>query len=219
MFTNEIFNYIRLHGVISVILGGLIEQIIVPIPSPIIPMAAGFLLIEPGVLSLGVLWDIFIKAALPFAIGSTIGSTIVYLVAWFGGKWAIDKFHKWLGIDWGDIEGLQKKYFNGKSTDEFLIFAFRAIPMIPSVLISAACGVIRTKPLSFYLFTFLGLLVRGIILGFLGWKSGDALFEIAGGLDKGEMILSIIILLLIIVFFGVMFFTRKKWLKKIGIKN
>ena len=217
MLTNTIFEYIRLHGVASVILGGLVEQVIVPIPSPIIPMAAGFLLVSPGAVSLKLFWDIFLKAALPFAIGSTLGSTMVYLASWYGGKWAIDKFHKWIGFDWEDIEGLTKKYFTGKSTDEWLIFLFRAIPMVPSVLISAACGVIRTKPWSFYPFTFLGLLVRGIVLGFLGWKSGDALFKLAEGLDKGEMVLSIIILLLMIVFFGFMYFSRKKWLK--GIKS
>lgn len=210
-FNNQIINYIRAHGVVSVAVGGLIEQIIIPIPSPLIPMAAGFLLIPPGASSLKLFGDIFFKAALPFAIGSTIGSTIVYLIAWYGGKYLIDKFHKWLGIDWEDIEGIQKKYFTGKSTDEILIFVFRAIPMIPSVLVSAVCGVIRTKPISFYLFTFLGLLVRGMLLGFLGWKSGDALFGIAGGLDKGEMILSLLILIAIAAFFIVMFFSRKKW--------
>lgn len=214
-FNNVIFEYIRQHGVGSVIVGGLIEQVIVPIPSPLIPMAAGFLLIPAGSFSLKIIWDIFLKAALPFAIGSTIGSTMVYLVSWYGGKWAIDKFHKWFGFDWEDVESLHEKYFNGKSTDESLIFIFRAIPMIPSVLISGVCGAVRIKPWSFYPFTFLGLLVRGIILGFLGWKSGDALFRIAGGLDKGEMVLSVLILLLMIIFFVFMYKTRKKWLSKL----
>ena len=214
-FNNVIFEYIRQHGALSVIVGGLVEQVIVPIPSPLIPMAAGFLLISQQPFSLNILLEIFLKAALPFAIGSTIGSTMVYLIAWFGGKWLIDKFHKWLGFDWDDIETLQKKYFTGKSTDEWLIFLFRAIPMIPSSFISAVCGAVRIKAYSFYVFTFLGLLARGMLLGFLGWKSGDALFKISGGLDKGEMILSVLILVLIAGFFIFAFKKRGKWLEDI----
>lgn len=214
-FNSAIFEYIRQNGALSVILGGLIEQVIVPIPSPLIPMAAGFLLIPKSVFSLAVLWNIFLKAALPFAIGSTIGSTMVYLVAWYGGKWLVDKFHRWFGFDWEDIEALEEKYFNGKSTDELLIFIFRAIPMVPSSLISAVCGAIRIKAWSYYPFTFLGLLVRGMVLGFVGWKSGDALFKISGGLDKGEMVLSILILVLIAGFFVFAFKKRGKWMIEI----
>lgn len=215
MFNNAIFDYIQQHGVGSVIIGGLIEQVIVPIPSPLIPMAAGFLFIPSGAFSFSILRQVFTKAAIPFAIGSTIGSTIVYLVTWYGGKWAIDKFHKWLGFGWDDVEGLQKKYFTGKSTDELLIFIFRAIPMMPSVLVSAVCGVIRIKPWSYYIFTFLGLLVRGVILGFLGWESGDALFRISNKLDKGEMVISGLILIFMVILFAFMYKTRKKWLSKL----
>jgi membrane protein DedA with SNARE-associated domain len=217
-FNGAIFENIRQHGTISVIAGGLIEQVIVPIPSPIIPMAAGFLLVNQGVFSFSIVKEIFLKAALPFAIGSTIGSSMVYLIAWFGGKWMINKFSKWFSFTWEDVEKFQKKYFTGKSTDELLIFVFRAIPIMPSVLISAVCGAVRIRPWSYYFWTFIGLFIRGIILGFVGWKSGDAIFKISSGLDRWEMVFSIIILA---VFAGVFFWAykgRKKWLQKIGIE-
>ena len=78
MWTNEVFTFIRQHGVVSVVLGGLIEQVIVPIPSPLVPMAAGFLFVSPLLAFWPAAKDIFLKAALPFAIGSTLGSTMVY---------------------------------------------------------------------------------------------------------------------------------------------
>lgn len=216
MLSNTIFEFIRQYGIKSVILGGLIEQVIVPIPSPLVPMAAGFLFVDQAISNYPVAFkEIFLKAALPFAVGSTLGSTMVYLVSWFGGKWLIDKFSKWLGFDWADIEGIQKKYFKGKSTDELLIFVFRAIPMVPSSLISAVCGTIRIKPFSFYFYTFLGLLFRGIILGFVGWQSGEAIFKISNGLDKTEMIISVLMLLLFIAAFFFAYAKRKKWLKSI----
>lgn len=215
MLTNTVFEFIKQHGVGSVILGGLIEQVVVPIPSPLVPMAAGFLFVSPELSFWPAIKEVFLKAALPFAVGSTIGSTIVYLIAWHGGKWLIDRFSKWFSFKWEDVEKFQKRYFHGKSTDEFLIFVFRAIPLIPSVLVSAASGAIRIKPFDFYFFTFLGLLVRGIILGFVGWQSGEAIFKVSSGLDRWEMVLSIVILLAIFAGLFLAYKGREKWLKKI----
>jgi membrane protein DedA with SNARE-associated domain len=190
--TQFIFETIKNNGGISVIVAGLLEQIIVPIPSPIVPMAAGFLFVPQNLTGLLViLKSVFIKAALPFAIGSTIGSTMVYLASWYGGKWLINKFSNWLEITWEDVEAVRKKYFKGHVYDEIVIFLSRAIPVVPSVLFSAACGAIRINPASFYIATGLGLLVRGMLLGWLGWQSGEALFAISEGLDKWEMIVSI----------------------------
>ncbi|PIQ70017.1 hypothetical protein COS55_00430 [Candidatus Shapirobacteria bacterium CG03_land_8_20_14_0_80_40_19] len=218
MLSNVIFEFIKQNGVKSVILGGLIEQVIVPIPSPLVPMVAGFLFVSPTIGFWSAARDIFLKAALPFAVGSTIGSTIVYLIAWHGGKWLIDKFSKWFSFKWEDVEKFQKRYFHGRKTDELLIFLFRAIPLIPSVLVSAACGAIRTKPPDFYFFTFLGLLIRGIILGFVGWQSGEALFKVSEGLDRWEMVFSAIIVLAVIAGLVLAYKGRKKWLEKIGIE-
>lgn len=218
MFGNAIFEFIKQNGIKSVILGGLIEQVVVPIPSPLVPMAAGFLFVSPALEFWPAIKEIFLKAALPFAIGSTIGSTMVYAVAWYGGKWLIDKFSKWFSFKWEDVEKFQKRYFHGRKTDELLIFLFRAIPLIPSVLVSAACGAIRIKPPDFYFFTFLGLLIRGIILGFVGWQSGEALFKVSEGLDKWEMVFSVIIVLVMTAGLVLAYRGRKKWLKKIGIE-
>lgn len=217
MFAEPVFAFIKQHGVGSVVIGGLIEQVIVPIPSPLVPMAAGFLFVSRQLPFAAAAKEIFIKAALPFAIGSTIGSTMVYLIAWFGGKWLIDKFAKWFSFKWEDVEKFQKRFFHGRWTDELLIFLFRAIPLIPSVLVSAACGAIRVKPAGFYPFTFLGLLVRGIILGFVGWQSGEALFKVSEGLDRWEMVLTAVIILTISVGLFLTLKGRKKWLAKIGI--
>jgi len=213
---NAVFEAIKANGAISVVFGGLIEQVVVPIPSPIIPMAAGFLFVGKEFSGFfPVFKELFFKAALPFAIGSTIGSTMVYLIAWFGGKFLIDKLQRWLEISWQDIEAIKKKYFTGKSTDELVIFASRAIPVVPSVLFSAACGAIRIKPFPFYFYTALGLLVRGLLLGWLGWQSGEAIFAVSEGLDKWEMILSITFVAIGGIGLLWAYSQRKKWLKRL----
>ena len=216
-FTNNaIFEAIQAGGVWSVMLGGLVEQVVVPVPSPIIPMAAGFLFIPAEISGFFViLKDITLKVALPFAIGSTIGSTMVYLAAWFGGKFLIEKFQKWLDIRWEDVEAIKAKYFSENSADELVIFLSRAIPVIPSVLFSAACGAIRIKPWKFYLYTALGLFVRGILLGWLGWQSGEAIFAVSEGVDRWESVFTIGILA---ISFGLLvwaYVKRKDWLASI----
>lgn len=214
-FTNNaVFEAIQSGGVWSVIFGGIVEQVIVPVPSPIIPMAAGFLFVPVELTGFfQILKDIIFKAALPFAIGSTVGSTMVYLASWFGGKFLIIKFEKWLDITWEDVEAIKHKYFRGNSADELVIFLSRAIPVVPSVLFSAVCGAIRIKPWKFYLYTALGLFVRGILLGWLGWQSGEAIFSVSEGVDRWETVFTIGILF---IFFGLFvwgYIKRKEWLE------
>jgi len=212
-FSRIVFEAIKEHGAVSVVLAGLAEQVIVPIPSPIVPMAAGFFFVPKNISGLSrVSKEIFLKAALPFAIGSTIGSTMVYLLAWFGGQWLINKLSRWLEITWDDVEAVKSKYFKGRFIDELVIFLSRAIPVVPSVLFSAACGAVRINPLTFYLATGLGLLARGFFLGWLGWQSGEALFAISGGLDKWETIITISLLVISGIFLIWAYSKREKWL-------
>lgn len=211
---------IRQNGAISVILAGLVEQVVVPIPSPIIPMAAGFFFVPQEVVGLWpIVKNLVFKAAIPFTIGSTIGSTMVYLAAWFGGKWLIDKFSKWLDFNWDDVEAIKNKFFKGKAYDEMVIFISRAIPIVPSSLISAVAGAVRINPVSFYLFTALGLFVRGVLLGWLGWQSGEALFAVSEGLDRWEMIMTVGIVVVAAGVLGYGYLKRDKWLSKIHQEN
>ena len=90
----------RAHGQLAVFIGVMIEQIIVPIPSPMIIMGAGAILILP-MLSvpeafLQILWII----VLPGSIASTLGSYIGYTISYYGGKALVVRFQRFLGVDW-----------------------------------------------------------------------------------------------------------------------
>lgn len=206
---DKIFASIKTYGALSVFLGGVIEEIIVPIPSPLISMGAGYLLIEPT-LPLGTaLFKIFTLISLPFAFGATLGSLLVYGIAFIGGKPLIVRVGRFFDLSWKKIEKVEKRFTKGKK-DEFLIFISRAIPVIPISLISGVCGFVRISWREFILFTFLGITVRCFILAFLGWQVGEVYHNLASGIDMVESIVSILLLLLAGGFLGFLYLKREK---------
>lgn len=210
-FITWLIEAIKSNGPSSVFIGGIVEEIVIPIPSPIISMAGGAFLITTDRL-LEALIQIFTKVSLPFALGATLGSTLAYLMAFFGGKFLIEKLHKYLGFNWRTVEKTRKKFIKG-SGDEIAIVLLRGIPVVPVSLISAVCGTIRYDWKAFYLFTFLGLIMRSFILGILGWQAGVLYKNLAEDIDRLENIVMIVTLLLIGAILGFLYYKREKFLK------
>jgi len=200
---------IQKNGNLSLFLGGFIEQIIVPIPSPIITMAGGAFLIAQNLPIFETIWQIFIKVSLPYTIGATIGTSLVYLIAFYGGKPLIETFGKYIGISWKLIEKI-KLDFQKTIKDELFILIACTIPVVPVSLVSAFCGGFKIKPTKFYPMVFLALLIRATILGFIGFQMGETFTDLAHGLDKIESILTIIGAGLIL---GFLYLKREKWIK------
>ena len=208
---DKIFASIRSYGSVSVFLGGIVEEIIVPIPSPLISMGAGYFLIEPN-LALGkALLKIVSLVSLPFSLGATFGSLLAYGISFLGGKPLIERIGKFFDLSWKEIEKAEKRFTKGKK-DEFLIFILRAIPVVPVSLISATCGFLRIPLGEFLLFTLLGIVVHSFILAFLGWQVGELYHNLAYGLDRVENIVSIIFLSLAAAFLGLLYLKREKFL-------
>lgn len=208
---NKIFASIKTHPLISVFLGGIIEEIIVPIPSPLISMGAGYLLIEPN-LSLGkALLKILRVVSFPFSFGATLGSLLAYGITFFGGKPITARFGKFFDLSWKEIEKVKERFKRGKK-DELMILISRAIPVIPISLISATCGFIRIPLSKFLLFTFLGIIVRSFILAFLGWQVGEVYYRFARGIDMAENIVTILLLFFAAFFLGFLYLKREKFL-------
>ena len=183
----------RAHGQFSVFIGVMIEQIIIPIPSPLIIMGAGAILI-PAELSipnafLQILWII----VLPGSIASTLGSYIGYLISLYGGKALVDRLQRFLDVDWQEIENLEKR-FKGKK-EALSIFFSRAIPVFPISLVSIFAGLLRIPIRPFTFYTFLGSIFRCFFLGFFGWWIGATYERVATRLDSVETIVSIVMLI------------------------
>ena len=206
--TQWIMNLMRAHGQLSVFVGVMIEQIIVPIPSPLIIMGAGAILIPSGLsipqAFLQILWLI----VLPGTIASTLGSYIGYLISFYGGKALVIRFQRFLDVDWKEIENLEKR-FQGKR-EALTIFLSRAIPVFPISLVSIFAGLLRVPIRPFTLFTFLGAIFRCFFLAFVGWWIGATYERVANQLDSAETIVSVAMLIAMVAALG---FLYKKFRK------
>jgi membrane protein DedA with SNARE-associated domain len=191
--TQWIMGLMKAHGQLSVFIGVMIEQIIVPIPSPLIIMGAGAILISPELsipsAFLQILWII----VLPGTLASTLGSYIGYSISYYGGKALVDRFQRFLGVDWKEIENLEKR-FRGKK-EAWSLFLFRAIPVFPISLVSIFAGLLRIPIQSFTLYTVLGSIFRCLFLAFVGWWVGATYEKVATRLDSVETIISILMLI------------------------
>lgn len=172
-FTAQLAPFIVQHGALSVFIVSIIEEIVVPIPSVVILLAAGFFLIPADSALPQVLLELLYKIVIPGGFGLALGSMFVYALAYLGGEPAIKAWGKWIKVSWADVERFKAR-FRKNYWDEVTIFSLRAIPIFPHVIVSAACGAIRYPPRNFFIISVLGSMVRSFILGFLGWSLGAA---------------------------------------------
>jgi membrane protein DedA with SNARE-associated domain len=197
--TSLIITALQTHGPLAVFVGVIIESLIVPIPSPLIIMGAGALLIEPTLSFFGAFLPIMLRIVLPGAVASTIGAYFTFFIAYWGGKPLIDKCSPFFGFRWSDVLLMEKKLIGRVN---LMIFVLRALPVVPLSLISAAAGVLRLPIGQFTLWTFIGSVPRCLILGYLGFLTRDTYESLAGRLNSFESVISagIVVVAFVLIF-------------------
>lgn len=165
-----------------VAIGALVEEVIAPIPSPLVMMLGGSISAGQGSPLLFI-----VGLALIGALSKTFGSLIIYLISDKAEDIVIDKFGKFLGVSHSDTEGLGKFFGEGKR-DDVAIFVMRAVPVMPTAPVSVIAGLIKINLRTYLLSTFLGLIVRNMIYLYLGYTSLGALESLSEGFDSLEKI-------------------------------
>ncbi len=188
------------YGSLGVFLGSIVEEIIAPIPSTLVIMGTSFIILKGTVISPETVFSLFVNVVLPASVGVTIGSLLIYTLAYYLGKELIDRLGKYLGVSWENIEKAQSKFEESRS-DEVVLFIVRAIPVVPSIAINVFCGFVRYDLRKFVVITFLGTLIRAFILGFLGWQFGSLYQTISTEISYLEEISVVVIVLSIIIYF------------------
>lgn len=186
--TQWLLEAIRSHGAISVFIGVLIESVIIPIPSPLVIMGAGAILIPPELSLSAALGRIVSHIVLPGSIGSTVGAFIGYGLGFWGGKPAIERLKRFLGFTWQDVQAMEGRL--ARRHAGVVLLLLRAVPVVPLSLISIAAGLIRWPIASFTGWTWLGSIPRCLLLGYLGWATGDAYHGLAHRMDRVESLVS-----------------------------
>lgn len=172
-------------GAIGVFLASILEEVVAPIPSAFVLMTAGFFLVPDHAWTLASLGKIFFVIAIPGALGVTLGSLIVYGIGYWAGKPLLLEWGNYFGISWGEVEKMERRFERGYS-DEVTLFIVRAVPVIPSVIISAFCGLIRLPVREYLVFSFLGMIIRAFVLALIGWQVGGVYERFAGFISQVE---------------------------------
>ncbi len=184
-------------------LGAAIEEVIAPIPSPIVMTLAGSVASaqHKGYIYLAVL-------ALIGAVGKTLASVIVYVVSDKAEDIVVGKFGKYLGVSNKEIEKIGK-YFSHGGRDFWMMFLARALPIMPTAPVSIVSGVVKV-PMKMYAWgTFFGTFVRSafyLALGYLGTASFEGLLA---GLDSMETLVQLILAVVGIALLAIFYYRRE----------
>lgn len=210
--TSSLIEAITQNGPVSVFWAAIIEQVISPIPSVLIPMSAGVLLISGDLAFIQLLAQVARKISFPYAVGATIGSSVLYLASYFGGRILIERFGKFFGLSVKNVDRFRNKFTRGFK-DELIIFALIALPATPISLVAASCGVIGIPAFEFYPLMLAGTFIRSLFLGWLGSQVGETYQLIGSGLNKVEALLSIVGVGAAFTFLAFLYLKRAKILK------
>ena len=196
-----------------VLVGGFMEEVIAPIPSPLIMTTAGSLL---RIQSQGIA-ALFLISFLA-AFGKTIGSWIIYVIADKSENLIMLRFGKFLGVTQQDVEKIGKR-FNNTWKDDVLLVLLRAIPFIPGAPVAVVCGIIKLNLKRYLRSTLVGTFLRSLLFGFIGYNGLAAYQAVLGRLNTLETAGSILFILLVLAFLVWFYSLRKSsgistWIKK-----
>jgi len=191
----QIIELIAEHGVIAVMAGMIIEEIFVPIPSPAIPMSAGFLLVEAATIS-AALFQIFFYIAIPASVASVVSSYFVYSIAYYGGEPIVRKYGKYLDLSWEEIEQVED-HFVGSDNEKYYVAVFRTVPIVPLSLISGSAGLFQMNWKQYGIWSFVGMLPRNFLLAYIGWAVKDDFMAIVSQINSISTAVIIIVAVLI----------------------
>lgn len=187
-------------------IASMVEEVVAPIPSPAVMIVTGSI----ASVQEKVFYYLLVLSILG-ALGKLIGAIFVYYMAdkiedFFAG--VVEKF---FGVTHEDIESFGKR-LSGGWRDYFIMFLMRALPVVPSSLVSIGSGVLKIPMKVFIVSTFLGSIVRDFIYIYFGYAGISVL---GAFLKKSESIESFIQLVALIIIMAGLVYAYIKRRKKL----
>ena len=187
-----------------VFIASIIEEIVAPIPSPTIMMLSGSLAQFQG----RTLY-LLIPLALIGACGKTLGALVVYFLSDRFEDVLMRRFGHFLNVSHDDVEAFGAKLGKGYR-DYALLTLFRALPFVPSVLVSVGCGVLKVPLPIFITSTFLGTIFRDgfyLYAGFVGTKVLEEFIATSTHVEEYIVIYGVLIVAVVLTR---LYFIRRK---------
>lgn len=180
-----------------------IEEVIAPIPSPtVMVMTGSFAALQDRALSA------LILIAIIAAVGKTIGALIVYFITDKMEDLIVTRFGRFFGVTHEEIERLGTKLGHG-ARDYLLLTFFRALPIMPSSVVSVGCGLLKV-PLRLYIIsTFLGTILRDSVYLYVGFVGTTALSSFVSKSSSIESIIQLLIVGAFAVLLGYLYIKRR----------
>ncbi len=189
---------------IFVMVGGVVEEIIAPIPSPLVSTLAGSI---TATQQLGIPYLLFICLLATFT--KTLSAYVFYFIGDKLEDLAVPRFGKYIGVSHAELEYFGKK-FTGTRKDDFILAVIRAIPVMPSTPVSLLCGILKINLVTFFAATFVGFYVRNLCFMLIGYTGLNAAESLMTGLDSAEKVLQIVIVAGVVALLGWHYWKRKK---------
>lgn len=169
--------------------GSVIEEVLAPIPSPVILTTTGALAAAQSRSWLGLIFLVALGA-----VGKTLGAWVLYWAADKLEDALIPRFGKYLGLTHAHVEAFGAKLGKGWK-DEFVLLLARSLPIIPSAPISIACGLIKLPLRSYLWTTFVGTLIRNFLFALVGYLGSSQALTWLEGTQNIESVVQIALLL------------------------
>jgi membrane protein DedA with SNARE-associated domain len=186
-------------GSVGIFWASFIEEFFAPIPSSIVMLSSGYAFMDGLVFNLSNLFYLYITVSIPVAMGIVAGSLIWYGLSYHYGEILVKRFGKYIGVSWSEIEKYQKK-LEHTHVDEWALFSMRAIPILPSIVITIISGLMKVKLWTYITMTFLGTSIRATIIASVGWQLGKVYKKYAHFVDQFEKIGLILVIIIFITY-------------------
>jgi membrane protein DedA with SNARE-associated domain len=180
--SNWIIHIISALGLTGVAFLMAIESAAIPLPSEIIMPFSGFLVAAGRFSLLGI--------SIAGAIGSVIGSLVLYYIGYFGGRPFIEKYGKYFLFHHDDLAKADRFF---QKHGVFSNCIARILPVLRTY-ISLPAGIFKAEIKKFVLYSFIGSFIWSAFLGFIGIKLGQHWDSLRPYFHEVDLLLTILIL-------------------------
>ncbi len=187
-----------------VFIASFVEEVVAPIPSPTVMLLAGsFAKVQE--------YSLFMLLVLSIigAVGKTIGALVVYVITDKAEDVVMHKFGTFFNVTHEDVEAFGKKLGNGLK-DYAMLTTLRALPFMPSVVVSVGSGLLKVPIRLFIISTFVGTIIRDGIYLYAGYIGAQALTAFVHQSTSFETYVELVVVATVLGFLGYRMIQKRK---------